>query len=234
MTPPVSDRLFSEPSMQFVESHGESLRSVVPLLFIKWPLIEERDLLGIGHQTGHAHGHAAEPHPTTEGPLKKRREHGSQIAFPTGFRDGARPLRDFTLIAVADREGQTATHPPLTAKRPTQSLQNIQEPPPQHRIIDFIRLKIDAFFETRLNGGREHGHVVDPLRPSGELSGIVTECEFQCPKRTLGYLTQGEEIEVIESFEDVPHTRSMEPWQGSHRERRHEDTLRPRPDIVQL
>src|SRR5215472_1493703 len=166
MTPPVSDRLLSEPSMERVERDGEALRSVVPLLFIMWPLVEEPDLLCIGHQTGHAHGHKAEPHPTTEAPLKERREHGSKIAFPTGIRDGALPLRDFNLIAVADRERQIATHPPLTAKRPTQSLQNIHEPTPQDRVIDFIRLKNFTIFETRLNGGWKHRYMVDPLCPS--------------------------------------------------------------------
>jgi len=52
MTPPVPDSLFSEPSMERIESDGEALRSFVPLLFINWLLVEEPDLLRVGYQAG--------------------------------------------------------------------------------------------------------------------------------------------------------------------------------------
>jgi hypothetical protein len=80
----------------------------------------------------------------------------------------------------------------------------------------------------------EHRDMIDPLCPSGELTRIIAYCEFECIEWTLGYISQGEEVQVIKQFKNLPHTGSMESWQGPDQERRHEDAFRSRSDIVKF
>ena len=76
--------------------------------------------------------------------------------------------------------------------------------------------------------------MIDALRPSGELTGIVADREFEGIEWTLGHVSQGEEVQIIEPVKHLPHTGSMKSWQGPDRERRHEDPLRSMPDIIEF
>src|SRR5437762_909856 len=80
----------------------------------------------------------------------------------------------------------------------------------------------------------EHRRMIDPLCPSGELTGIVTNGKFKGIEWTVGYFSQSEKVQVIEPMKYLSHTRSMESWQGPDRERRHKDFLRSVPDIVEF
>lgn len=74
--------------------------------------------------------------------------------------------------------------------------------------------------------------MIDPLCPSGELPRVVAQDEFQCIERTVGHISQGEEIEVVQPLQDLAQTRSMKSWQQSHGKRGHEDALGPMPDFA--
>ena len=76
--------------------------------------------------------------------------------------------------------------------------------------------------------------MIDPLSPSGELTGILADGEFECIEWALGDLSQCEEVEIIEPIEHPSHTGPTESWQGSDGERRHQDALRPMADIVEF
>ena len=57
--------------------------------------------------------------------------------------------------------------------------------------------------------------MINALCPSGELPGIVPDGECERIEWTLGHVSQGEEVQIIEPFNHLPHTGSMESWQGS-------------------
>ena len=76
--------------------------------------------------------------------------------------------------------------------------------------------------------------MVDSLGPSSKLARIVADGKFERFKRTLGHVSEGEEVEVIEPIEHPSHTGPMESRQSPDRERRHEDALGPMPDIIEF
>ena len=233
LTPPIPDGLFAKSCMESVKRQSQLLRSFVPSLLITWPLIEEGDLLSVGSQISQAHGHLTETDSTTDASVKECREVWRQVHFPTGLRHPF-PLYHFNVIAVADREGQTSTHPSLTAQHTTEPLEPITKSSYEDRVINLIRLEAHGFFEARLNCGREYRGMIDPLRPSRELTGIVADSEFECFERTLGYVPQRAEVEIIEPCKHPSHTGSMESWQSPDRERRQKDALGPMADIVEF
>ena len=233
MIPPVPDGLFAKPCMEPVERHGKILCPFLLSLLITWSLIEEGALLGIGGQAGQAHRHLTETDSTTDASLKERSEVRSQVHFPTRLRHPF-PFHHFNVIAVADREGQTSTDPSVTAQHTTEPLEHITELPHEDRVINLIRLQEDGVLETRLTGLRQNWGMIDPLRPSSELTGIVADGEFECLKRTLCDVPQREEVEIVKPIEHPSHRGAMESWQSSDRERRHQDALRPVPDIVEF
>ena len=108
MTPPIPDRLFAESCMELVEGHRKLLRSFLPSLLIKRPLIEEGALLGIGGEARQAHRYLTESDSTTDTSVKEGREVRRQLHFPTGLRHPFL-LHDGNLITVADGDGQTST-----------------------------------------------------------------------------------------------------------------------------
>ena len=94
------------------------------------------------------------------------------------------------LIAIADCERKTSAHTLLTPQRATELLQDIEQFPPEHRIIHLIRRYAHRLFKIWLSGGMEHRGMIDPLRPAGELRRIVADGEFECLKWTLGYVSR--------------------------------------------
>jgi hypothetical protein len=219
--------------MQLVEGHRKLLRTFVPSLLITWPLIEERGLLGIGSEARQAHRHLTETDATTDTSLEECREGRGQVHFPTGLWHPF-PFHHVNVIAVADREGQTSTDPSLTAQHTTEPLEHITESPHEDRVINLIRLEDHGVLETGLTGLRQHWDMIDPLGPSGELSCVVADGEFERLERTFRDLPQRAEVEIVEPFKHLLHTGSMESWQGPDRERRQKDALGPMPDIVQF
>ena len=210
MTPPIPDGLFAIPCMKPVERHGKILRPFLLTLFVEWSLIEEGTLLGIGGQAGQAHGHLTESDSTTDAPVKECREVRRQVHFPTGLWHPF-PLHHVNVIAVADREGQTSTDPSLTAQHAAEPLEDIKKFSHEDRVINLIRLEDHGVFETRLTGLGQDRDMIDPLCPSGELTRIVADGEFECLKRTLRDVPQRAEVEIVEPIEHPSHTGRWSP-----------------------
>ncbi len=126
MTPPITDSLFTKPCMECVECHGKAPSPFLVPLCVEGPVIEEGALFRIGHQAGHAHGHLTETDSTTEAPLEEHVEWRGQVHLPICFLCHSLTLRNFDLIAVADREGKTPAYTPLTPQRAAEPLQDIE------------------------------------------------------------------------------------------------------------
>jgi hypothetical protein len=106
-------------------------------LCARWSLIEER-AHGKGSQAvilWSSDGDAL----ADESNAEERRLRG-EVYFPTRLLRQPLMFRDFDLIAIADRKGQTLAHSPLTAKYATEPLQDIEQIAPQYRVIHLIRL----------------------------------------------------------------------------------------------
>ena len=153
LTPPIPDGLFAKSCMKLVERHGKILCPFLLSLLIEWPLIEEGALLGIGGEVGQAHRHLTKTDATTDTSLKEHREGRRQVHLPTGLWHPF-PFHHFNVIAVADREGQTSTHPSLTAQRATEPLKHITESSYEDRVINLIRFEDDGVFNAGLTGLR--------------------------------------------------------------------------------
>jgi hypothetical protein len=60
------------------------------------------------------------------------------------------------LIAVPDRQGETATNAALTPQGSAEPLQRVEQSTGQQGIIDLIRIKEDRLFEMRLTRRRQY------------------------------------------------------------------------------
>lgn len=76
MTPPIADRLLAEPRMECVEGYGEIFGPLLPSLMLKWLVIEEGALLGVGRQPRQAQCHPAKSNSAAKTSLEKRGEQG--------------------------------------------------------------------------------------------------------------------------------------------------------------
>ncbi len=149
--PSVPNDPVTESGIERIEGDGEFLASLLATLFLDRASIEQHALLGVSGEASHAQRHRSESNPPTHTLLKDGQHHGRQITFPAGLRSDALMFGYLKMIAVPDREGQTATDASLTPQCPTEPLQRIEQSTGQHGIIDFIRIEKNCLFETGLN-----------------------------------------------------------------------------------